>query len=434
MSSSSDLAFNKQKPRRWKEKNHYERHYCKLCNAWMASDRQSILHHERGSRHQHNLRQAEIAKQQATEQQEKEQSLVQASLTAMEAAAVASIQNDYGLLFAGTAGGNPAASLTSAVSSLSTPTPQLSASSVRVHSGNNVEQQQGTKNDWVERKRAREEAKRKADEGDDSNKRKKPTIQPDEGWYTDSERTWLEGVVFGDILEAEMPIQLWKGHASATANEKRIGSAWQDAIVAAVRRQPSSIQHADRLVLDISYLADGADEETLEKSISLNDVRIRLGNPMDSRIPPTIDQARLLAMGGEEIEVQDASDRQRVVDEATGFSSWTTVKVTRTTSLLEQKQKREELRAENERKKKASVEAEKRRLEEEAHAPDSALGAYDVWGKQGGGYKGVNIQRDTDVEASDVVKNLAEGPVSFKKKPGKKRNKMKNRRTTTSDD
>ncbi|EJK69833.1 hypothetical protein THAOC_08872, partial [Thalassiosira oceanica] len=32
----------------WRNK---ERHYCSVCNAWMASDRQSILLHENGKKH-----------------------------------------------------------------------------------------------------------------------------------------------------------------------------------------------------------------------------------------------------------------------------------------------------------------------------------------------------------------------------------------------
>ena len=352
----------------------------------------------------------------------------------MEAAAIASIQKDYGL-FAGTASA-PFLPIPSQPNTAPAPRPAI-VPSRPPPSAKQIEPEM-TKSDWNERKRAREEEKRKklAGEDDEDTKRAKVTIGPDDGWYTDTNATtWLEGIVFGDILEAEMPIQLWSGHASATLNEKRVSSGghyWHDAVVADVRARPSSMHHADRLVLDVSYLKEGEEEETLQKSVALANVRVRLGNPLDTRIPLSVEQARLLAMGGEEIDVE--TSQEEVMDEATGLSSWKTVKVTRTTSLLEEKQKREATRARIESRKQAAAEAETRRLQEVAHAPDSALGAYDVWGKQSGGYKGVNIERDTQVDVASAGKKLAEGPVAFKKGTNKKRNRKGNRRTTSADD
>jgi WW domain-binding protein 4 len=81
-------------------------------------------------------------------------------------------------------------------------------------------------------------------------------------------------------------------------------------------------------------------------------------------------------------------------------------------------------------------ETEARRMEEAkfANADDSALGAYDVWGK--GGYKGVDITAaDTAITVEDTAKSLATGKVSvaFKKKK-KKPPSSRNRRTTSADD
>lgn len=132
------------------------------------------------------------------------------------------------------------------------------------------------------------------------------------------------------------------------------------------------------------------------------------------------------------------------IEEATGFSTWTTVTVKRTTVRQELKQERARLRQARQdaaaAEAKQQKEAEVRRMEEAkiANADDSALGAYDIWSRgQKEGYKGVHVHRETKISAADRTKKLAvDAPAAFKKFSGKRKQKIQqsNRRTTSADD
>jgi hypothetical protein len=107
---------------------------------------------------------------------------------------------------------------------------------------------------------------------------------------------------------------------------------------------------ADRIALDIACwkvetAVDGRDKdgEEIIKSVPLRHVRIQLANPADDRIPETLVEARLLAMGGKEIQVPSSSGPATtpVIDEATGFSGRSTVATKRTTVRNEVKAHRE---------------------------------------------------------------------------------------------
>jgi WW domain-binding protein 4 len=213
---------------------------------------------------------------------------------------------------------------------------------------------------------------------------------------------------------------------------------WRNGLVLAVRR---SSKDPSGKVLDVAYLMQPTDEEeTLEKSVSPGRIRLVLGG--DESIPDTLEEARLMVMGEEVTEVQEAVE----VDENTGLSSWGTVSIRKTTARSELKEERDRIRkkkreetikAEEERK---AVEA--RRMEEAKveNADDSALGAYDVWTAGKGGYKGVDINQEAKLDVQDTAKSLAKGKgaVGFKKKGSgaafKKAKKKQNRRTTSADD
>jgi len=237
---------------------------------------------------------------------------------------------------------------------------------------------------------------------------------------------------------------------------------WKDGIVVNVRQkqvgQETTLEsEADNLVCDIAYLKSADDqEETLEKSVSMDRIRIILGGD-DDCLPETLEEARLLALGGEEIVVVPNGEEKKTknedddgpsLEEATGLSSWSTVRIKRTTVRQELKEERARLRQQRRR---AALEAERqkklaeeRKMEEAkvANADDSALGAYDVWSRTKDGYKGVDIHDDAadkDVKVQDILgKKLAEGKekVGFKKKGSafKSKKKKQNRRTTSADD
>ena len=115
--------------------------------------------------------------------------------------------------------------------------------------------------------------------------------------------------------------------------------------------------------------------------------------------------------------------------------------------LREERERLEEQRREARKRREAELKrVEERRMEEAKHAnaDDSALGAYDVWGK--GDYKGVDISKEVHVSVEDTAKRLAPPPtgdgdgaiggtgkVSFRKRVKKKKG-TGNRRTTSADD
>jgi hypothetical protein len=148
-------------------------------------------------------------------------------------------------------------------------------------------------------------------------------------------------------------------------------------------------------------------------------------------------------MGGEEeILPNDGSKQQEEMDEATGFTSWATVSIKKTTMHQELKEERARLRQKRkedaEQADRVKREADARRMEEAkvANADDSALGAYDVYSRSKEGYKGVDIHGEAKVGVHDLGKKLSEGKtdVGFKKSAFKSKKKKQNRRTTSADD
>ena len=431
-----------------------ERHYCQVCNAWMGSDRQSILLHENGKKHKENMEKAMLQKRQERSKQEKDAKALQDSLQAIEAAARQSHHSsDVGLF---------AQSMPSPVVPAWAPPPPVTQSSaitppqqtqVSSHKSSSTNKKQ-EKSDWESKKQQRQDEKRQKranqtgedDEPEDVplSQHKKRRIGETEGYYSYDNQTYLDGVVFGDMLEEEMPLQIWTGNLLASAEEKKLPERhthWRSGIAAAVRQKPSAEDYEDRLVVDVAYLREVTDtEETLDKSVPLNRIRIVLGS--DEMIPNTIEEARIMAMGGEEIVNNTGTVTQEEIDEATGLTSWSTVSVKKTTVHQELKEERERLRQKRretiEASEKAKREADMRKMEEAkvANADDSALGAYDVWSRSKEGYKGIDIHGEAQVDVHDLGKRLSDGntAVGFKKSSFKAKKKKQNRRTTSADD
>ena len=421
------MSSNRQRREPWRNT---ERHYCAVCNVWMGSDRQSIMLHENGKKHKQNVEKSLERKRIDKAEEEKNQKFIQASLKKMEEVALQSHVKQDGLLSSSALGSAFTAPLAHRQrQSTVVPKPQV-ASIPKVPPTNSKNE----KREWENRKKKRLGASLPGDEGKTTPKRRK--IGPGEGHYESEGKVYLEGPTFFEILEEDMKIQIWTGPVLSSLEEKRLverGVYWKNALVAAVRK------NAEKCKVHVAYLKSPSDtEETLEKNVTIDRIRIELG--ADKSIPDTLEEARLLAMGGELIEVSDNKAQQSQMDESTGLSGWSTVTIKRTTVRQELKEERDRLR---EKRKQANLEreskkkeAEARRMEEAkvANADDSALGAYDVWGT--GGYKGVDIST-TDVTHSvvDTAKSLATGKasVAFKKKK-KKPVSSRNRRTTSADD
>jgi len=393
-------------------------------------------------------------------------------------------------------------------------------------SGNQRRQQREELQEWEQRKRQRVEAERariKAkyggeddDEGDAERDIQNPkrSLAPDEGHYRvkgddgdgNEDRVYLEGPVFGPaVLEEHMPIQIWTGSGEADQEEMKFSKdGWKDGVVAAVRKRRRQRRNAIKeenpgavaaaavcvaadetnndeyeIVADVSYLKSlDAEDETLEKSVPLYRIRILLGDGSFDTIPDTLEEARLMVMGGSVVEVQGKRGSAAVKKEekrqengdddeddesaaAALVSGWSTVCVKTTSAKQELKEERARLK--QKRKQEALEQQQKERLALErkleeakiANADDSALGAYDVWNASSKiGYKGVDIHGTSagasgtaQVSAEDYGKKLASSDgddgssakkIEFKtKKSGFKSKfdkKKLNRRTTSADD
>lgn len=507
---------SQQRRERWQND---ERYYCAVCNAWMGSDRQSIMLHENGKKHRENVEKALIEKRVKKQREEKAQKFLSDSLRQMEEAALAGT---------GTAPKTPHA-YNQATRRMRQPpaTPVYSATyrshqqyptGMRVVSNNeyglppvhqafHVEpaaqqnapesQLQQEKIDWQAKNVKCEEisdSKRKIpdDNGDEEDKkemkskRAKTSIAPGEGYYSyddlehgneltekkedqsprEQMTTYLEGEVFHGLLEEDVPVQIWTGPSSSSAErrDRRNSGHWKNALVAAVvSRRPKSSEFQEDLqipMIHVSYLASPKDtEETIEKNVSLDRIRIKMG--ADEKVPDNLEEARLLAMGGEEIHVtkndrsyDTKTTNQQDINEATGLSGWSTVTIKKTTHRQQHREERERYaEMKNEAAQKREIEKKRlieKKLEEArvSNADDSALGAYDVWGKMD--YKGVDISKEVHCSIEDTAKRLAPlqsvsgrnggsstvasgGKVSFKKRVKKKGNKAA-RRTTSADD
>jgi hypothetical protein len=369
---------------------------------------------------------------------------------------------------------------------------------------NNPNDRQQERQEWQARKRQRDEEKKtrtsKDGNGDDENdeqlttevKTKRRRIDPNEGYYHVSvvgdggggdvatrTRTYLEGDIYYGILEEDMPVQLWTGPTLATREEKRLldrTHLWRNALILAIQhpktqtdRAPANVngeieKEEDGWTVHATYLKAPNDEvETIEKNIPVSRVRIQLGGD-DERIPETLEEARLLAMGGEEEYVvvktngtsttttndpAGTSGRRQKdgdVEEATGLSAWKTVSIRKTTARQQDREERDRL-VDQRRQARMQLEAEAKRTEarrmEEAkvaNADDSALGAFDVWGR--GDYKGIDISKEATLSVEETAKKLAPpasagsssngGKVTFRK--AKNRACAASRRKTSADD
>ena len=193
----------------------------------------------------------------------------------------------------------------------------------------------------------------------------------------------------------------------------------------------------------VAYLNDDEEDETIEKQVKANRIRLVLGS--DELIPSTIEEARISLMGGEEVIVMSYNTVESVhqqVDENTGLTGWGTVSVRKVAVNQEVKDERARLRAkkreEREKELNREREIEERRKEEAKHsnADDSALGAYDVWSTSSiSGYKGIKISDPNVGTKEGETKCVSNGvDVKFKKSIFKKGKKKQTRRKTFADD
>ena len=413
-----------------------ERHYCAVCNSWMGSDRQSILIHENGKKHRENMEASLQKRRDEKLQSEKDQKFLADSLKKMEQAAALAHVNDVasGTFYGGTLSLNDQISIGNADKS--------------GHAGQEAEVK-SEMNSWQNRKNKRKNIDETNEEVTSCKIIKKQMVRkklaPDEGHYKIGQKTYLEGSTYYPICEEDMPVQIWTGSKTTSAEYRKSEEAmsfWKMGIVIRINAVKEDDAKNLQPTFDVSYLNNiNDDDETIDKEVPVDQIRLILGS--DDLIPKTIEESRLQLMGGE--EVINIDDGGIEVDENTGLSTFRTVSVRKVTVSQQVKDERARIRAkrreELEKEKMKSKEIEARKMEEAKHtnADDSALGAYDIWGR--GGYKGININAEVKLDVSDTAKSLSQGMtnVKFKKRTSNKNSmfkatkKKQNRRKTYAD-
>lgn len=413
-----------------------ERHYCAYCNAWMGSDRQSILVHENGKKHREAVEASLKKRRDEKLQEEKEQNEITKSLKLMEAAAMRTHAADMALG-------------TFAPSALISTTPLTHSSVSQQQETKQITSTKSELKSWHNRKEKRKSNDAEINETISKAKRKKLELGPNDGHYKIGENVYLSGEIYAPIFEEDMPIQIWTG--SSTTNivfrqSQEASQSWKTGFIIRVHKPSVSRDEIDAkdVTCDVTYLNNVDDEdETIEKKVTSDRVRLILGT--DDSIPKSVEEARLSLLGEEVIHYDHGADAE--IDENTGLSSWGTVSVRKVTVSQQVQEERARAKAkrleEIEKEKMKEKEENQRRMEEAKHAgaDDSALGAYDVWSTSTkSGYKGVNIHNESKSEVTDFAKSLSKGKVDVKFKSFAKKGKIqsnntkkKNRRIATSD-
>jgi WW domain-binding protein 4 len=399
-----------------------ERHYCAVCNSWMGSDRQSILIHENGKKHRENMEASLKKRRDDKLQSEKDRSMLVSSLKKMEqAAALAHLSDVASGAFSGeNFSMNSNVCMNAADSSKKENLTTLSKSEKKAWQDRKQKRKSDDDND--ETKMSHQEVKRQ--------KSDRIELERGEGHYVIDDKTYLEGTIFYPLFEEDMPVQIWIGSMTTSVDYRKSKEAldlWKTGLIIRIR-EPKGDSLTNESFCDVAYLRDvNDDDETIEKDVSVERLRLILGS--DDMIPKTVEESRLQLMGGEEIIAVD--DGKLEIDENTGLSTFRTISVRKVTVSQEVKNERARARAKRqediEKEKNKLKEMEARKMEEAKHsnADDSALGAYDVWGK--GGYKGININAEVKLDASDTGKSLSEGKknITFKKRNGGKQSAFK---------
>jgi len=410
----------------WRNK---ERHYCSVCNAWMASDRQSILLHENGKKHREAVEFDLKRRREEKSKKEKDKKNLN-SLFAKINGAVGDIPAP------GFGNAKPweiaAAAQEQEVQCAVAPEPPPAKR----------EKNKPAKNEPF------------VPPLPPGPPPEQPPFDPNHGHYKMDGTIYLEGQVYSNVLEAGMPVHLWMGSSFATDLEKRDlrnYNLWKTTALLAkvVKKRPSTDSKEKKVTCHVSYLLKPTDEdETLEMDVPPSRIRLVVGS--DPLIPGTLEEAHLALMGGRhEIDVSKKPDPEKdKIDDNTGLTGWSTTTIRKTSQHYEQLQEKTRQRqhekelAEYKEKKEKEIQARKMEEAKYENAHDSALGAYDVWSSANaaGGiegktraYKGVDITKETKLSITDTAKSLSKGmgSVAFKKKKIKKKG---NARKKSADD
>ena len=467
------MSAQRQRQQPWRSAG---RHHCAICNAWMGSDRQSILLHENGRGHREATERAAEARREEKREAERREGSMRDTMGRIEEEARRAMAMDAeaGKLYGGRASVPflcpPAPPVPAPVPPPPPPPKPKAAGTARPPpgEGGGGGGGGGDRSSWQDRR-----AKRlRTDDGDAAAADAAPAGSarfgrhrlppPGEGHYTlegggGAGGIYLEARVYWLLLEAEVPVQIWTGDGGRLPDRR--GADWKTGIVVRVRRgaelrpsppsRPSgrggfidvgisggeSDLSSSEVAVDVAYLRPPGqegddDQEVVERSVALDRLRLLLGS--DPMLPGTVEEARLELLGGEELVEVGAdggagtSGTGAEIDENTGLPKFQAVSVRRVTAnrAVREERSREALRRKEDEGRAAERrrEAEGRRMEEAkvADADDSALGSYDVWNGGRAGYRGVDILSvEAKMDVADTARSLAgEGGQTGAKKAG----------------
>ena len=183
-----------------------ERHYCAICNAWMGSDRQSILIHENGKKHQEKLKESLKQRQQNKIKQERQKNELEKSLMKMQQ--IANIKHAQDSMYFGNINQVTNASLSSNfVSGIScvpvAPTKGTMQQQNLINQSNETHKSKKTDKtlskkeieSWQDRKKRRDQSENDEDTTSEPTKKKAKQIKlgQNEGHYVIDKKTYLEG-------------------------------------------------------------------------------------------------------------------------------------------------------------------------------------------------------------------------------------------------
>ncbi|KAI9905946.1 hypothetical protein PsorP6_014112 [Peronosclerospora sorghi] len=383
-----------------------ERHYCKYCNVWTQSDKQSIKRHEHGRKHKDQVdlalkRRREAKSDAATSQRE-----LQTQLQQIEKAAQMKFEQD---MARGKTRAPP-------------PPPRRGQTNApRPPPRRPVDQNEATPALSVETRdknvRLPFETSRFFHGAYDA-----PPMEEEEessGVYAVRGSVYLEGKKHETQLVTGSACQIWVEDVEQ----------WLDALVdeATVHRVPNTEVSFRRFT--VSYLLPAQKLDTGEQAKPTCEREVladRLRIPLPAHM--TLEAAEKMV---EQWRQGDAANTPACasvgIDETTGMGEWRTVEVIQGDESPEAVAKRAEV-AEAEAAQRLEEQTRLDSFEALSSQGDNALGAYNPWG---GSYKGVDVEDAALGRRSEEINITTSGNVSFKKRGEKK---QKRRRVHTDDE
>lgn len=352
------------------------KHYCKICNVWIADNKQSIQNHENGVKHKMVAQTNDKKRKEERLHGAHDEKELKRQLAEIDNAAKASLlanRSEYSGMF------YPNANITAVKAHHAPPPPPSSIESGILQDHDISIGYAGASNDNI-----------------------KSLRKDDKGIYTIRNQTYLEGSIHEDKLRKGVKCEIFIEDLQGDGD-------WYPAKILIRKDIPVTNTTIIIRKFDIEYVRMGSNG--VELTVHSDDVRsdkLRLLANSDGSLLYDEDYEIIQ----NETKFEKVTPITAVVDEATGIGKWTTISVREFDEVAEEKAKRKaEREVEKEKKEKEDYLAEK--LKYTLKNNDSALSTYDPYAT--GVYKGVKIKSEDLIKHE--IDSLSNGQtVSFKKR------------------